>query len=346
MREESRYEAALAGDEIVIVSACSSAFFEYYLDLIESLDEVGLGERMTLGVIDLGMTPDQRLILASRGVRRIDASWPIDPPPAFASLDYFGFVAKPYLRELFPGYQLYLWLDADMWVQDASFFEHLCDNALAGRFAVASEADRDYRAPTLQLRAWMLNNYRRGYGLVEALRLSFTPIVNNSLAAAHVDAPHWAVWQRDYEQIVHRAQRLVAMDQLALQRALFSNDLPVALLPATDDWVCSRALPAWDRASQLFVTPGRTWSGKLPRVISVMHLTTPTRGKPFAVRDTRGGKGLRYLHRPGGHVARLVEGGIAVHSQPATMAGPPRADGVDRPAAQADFGKVRETGFR
>lgn len=346
MREENRVLAALPGDDVVIVSACSSAFFEYYLDLIESLDDVGLGERMTLGVVDLGMTPDQRLILASRGVKRIDATWPIDPPPAFASLDYFGFVAKPYLRELFPGYQLYLWLDADMWVQDASFFEHLCENARAGRFAVASEADRDYRAPTLKLRAWMLNNYRRGYGLGEALRLSFAPIVNNSLAAASVDAPHWAIWQRDYEQIVSRAQRLVAMDQLALQRALFSNDLPVALLPATDDWVCSRALPAWDRATQLFVTPGSTWSEKLPRVISVMHLTTPTRGKPFMVRDTRGGKGLRYLHRPGGHVARLVEGGVTARTQPTRTAGPPTESGQDLSPARAGITQIRETGIR
>ena len=308
MHEVSRVDDEVAPDEILIVSACSSGFFDYYLDLVESLDDVGLGGRMTLGVIDLGLTQEQHRALASRGIHLVEASWPIEPPPGLNSLDYFGFVAKPYLRELFPGYLLYLWLDADMWVQDGRFFDHLCENALAGRFAVAAEADRDYRAPSPQLRLWMLNNYRRGFGLAEALRLSFVPIVNNSLAAAHVDAPHWAIWQRDYEQLVSRAHRLVAMDQLSLQRTLFSNRLPVALLPATDDWVCTRALPAWDRATQLFVTPGSRWSGSSARAISVMHLTTPTRGKAFAIRDTRGNKSLRYLHRPGGHVARRIEG--------------------------------------
>ena len=298
-----------AVDRVVIISACSSAFFEYYLDLIESLDDVGLGQRTALGLVDLGLTPAQRQLLVQRGVRIVAATWPIEPPPAFASLDYFGFVAKPYLRELLPGYELYLWLDADMWVQNDAFFRHLCAGAAAGRFAVASEADRDYRAPTLKLRLWMLNNYRRGYGLARALRLVFAPIVNNSLAAAHVDAPHWAIWQRDYEQIVRGAGRLIAMDQLSLQRALFSNDLPVDLLPATNDWVCSRALPAWDRATHLFVTPGRAWSSAPHRVISVLHLTTPTRGRPFAIPDTGGGTSQRYLHRPGGHVARLIEGG-------------------------------------
>ena len=309
MPDQNRPATGGTPERVVIVSACSSAFFEYYLDLIESLDDVGLGQRATLGLVDLGLTEEQRRLLAHRGVRIVAATWPIEPPSKFASLDYFGFVAKPYLRELMPGYELYLWLDADMWVQDDAFFHHLCAGARAGRFAVASEADRDYRAPTLKLRTWMLNNYRRGYGLTQALRLSFAPIVNNSLAAAHVDAPHWAIWQRNYEQLVDRAQRLVAMDQLSLQCALFSNDLPVDLLPATDDWVCSRALPAWDRAAQLFVTPGRAWSGEPHRVISVMHLTTPTRGKPFAIRDTRGNVGQRYLHRPGGHVARRVESG-------------------------------------
>lgn len=310
MPDQSRPATGGTDDRVVIVSACSSAFFEYYLDLIESLDDVGLGQRVTLGLIDLGLEAGQRRLLEQRDVRITAARWPIEPPAAFAGLEYFGFVAKPFLRELFPGYQIYLWLDADMWVQDAIFFADLCAAAATGRFAVASEADRDYRAPTLKLRLWMVNNYRRGYGLAEALRLSFAPIVNNSLAAAHVDAPHWAIWQRDYRQLVRRARRLVAMDQLSLQRALFSEALPVALLPATDDWVCSRALPAWDRHTQLFVTPGRRWSAEPHRVISVMHLTTPTRGASFAIRDTRGGVTQRYLHRPGGHVARLIEAGV------------------------------------
>ena len=298
------------GDGVVIVSACSSAFFEYYLDLIESLDEVGLASRASLALIDLGLSNEQRRLLERRGVDIQSARWPIEPPAAFARLEFFGFVAKPFLRELFPGFEIYLWLDADMWVQDAVFFEDLCNGAAQGSFVVASEADRDYRAPSLKLRLWMFNNYRRGYGLTEALRMSAAPIVNNSLAAAHHDAPHWSVWQRDYRQLVSRARRLVAMDQLSLQRALFSNPLPVDLLPATDDWVCSRALPAWDRATQLFVTPGRRWSAEPHRVISVMHLTTPTRGRAFPIRDTKGGITQRYLHRPGGHVARLIEGGL------------------------------------
>lgn len=312
----SRPEPAIEARRIIAISACSSAFFEYYLDLIESLDDVGLGQAMTLGVIDLGLTPRQLAHLEARGVRRIAPNWPIVPPPALASLDHFGFVAKPYLRELCPGYELYLWLDADMWVQDAAFFDHLCNNALAGRFAVAAEADRDYRAPTLNFRLWLLNNCRRGYGLIEGLRLSFAPVINNSLAAAHVDAPHWEVWQRDFEQLVRGSRRLIAMDQLSLTRTLFRNDLPVALLPATDDWVCSRALPAWDKAAQQFVTPRRGWGDAPHRLISVLHLTTPTRGKAFEIQELRGGRSGRYLHRPGGHVARMIEGRPATSAQP------------------------------
>ena len=146
------------GDGVVIVSACSSAFFEYYLDLIESLDEVGLASRASLALIDLGLSNELRRLLERRGVDIQSARWPIEPPAAFARLEFFGFVAKPFLRELFPGFEIYLWLDADMWVQDAVFFEDLCNGAAQGSFVVASEADRDYRAPSLKLRLWMFNN--------------------------------------------------------------------------------------------------------------------------------------------------------------------------------------------
>jgi len=302
------------GQRVVAFSACSSAFFEYYLDLIESLDDVGLGGRMTHALFDLGLTPQQTEILNTRGVRILEPKWPVDPPAHQSSITFFGLAAKAYLREALPGFDVYCWLDADMWVQTAEFWDPLIDNANKGLFSTVMEEDPGYQN-NRQLQLWLLVNYRRGYGLPAALKLCSAPLINNAVAATRADAPHWSIWQSEYEQLVRRTQRLPGMDQLSLTATLYRRNQPVKLLPATYNWVCSRAIPLWDQKLQRFIAPDHpSGTSARRRQISVLHLTTPSRGKAFAVMDTDSlNRTRRYLHRPGGHVSRLLE-----HNQPAT----------------------------
>lgn len=292
----------LAHARSIVVSACSEAFFDYYLDLVETLCAVGLRNEFSLGLLDLGLNEQQIEIADAHGIERVVPQWPIQPPAHQASLEYFGFAAKAYLREFFPGYAMYVWMDADMWVQTPDFWEHLYPSAMRGLIAVPRESDSGYQRATMTFRAWMLANYRRGLGIPAAIRLSFAPIINNAIAAIRGDAPHWDVWQREYERMVQRSDRLPGIDQLALSSVIFRHRLPAALMPATDNWICSRGTPWWDPYGDRFVA-----GGDVMRPISVIHLTGPSRDRRHEVRTTDGRVVRKFLHRPDGHVARRLD---------------------------------------
>ncbi len=297
-----RPEPVIANARTIVVSACSGGFFDYYLDLVETLEKTGLRQEFTLGLLDLGLSESQVAITELHGIERIVPQWPIQPPPHQASLEYFGFAAKAYLREFFPGYALYVWMDADMWVQTPDFWEHLYPSAMRGLVAVPREADTGYQRTSLTFRMWTLANYRRGLGLPATARLAFAPIINNAIAAIRADAPHWDAWQHEYERMVAGSQRLPGIDQLALSSVIFRLGHPAALMPATDNWICSRGVPWWDPYRDRFVAAGDPM-----RPISVIHLTGPSRSRRHDVRTTDGRVIRKFLHRPDGHVARRLE---------------------------------------
>ena len=54
-------------------------------------------------------------------------------------------VARPFLPRHFPGYQMYLWIDADAWLQDWRAVELYCARRVASSLAITPEIDRAYK---------------------------------------------------------------------------------------------------------------------------------------------------------------------------------------------------------
>jgi len=52
--------------------------------------------------------------------------------------------ARPYLPKHFPGHAVYLWIDADAWVQDDTVLDIFVSGARRGMLAVVPEVDRGY----------------------------------------------------------------------------------------------------------------------------------------------------------------------------------------------------------
>lgn len=279
----------------VLVTACSGLFLDHYLDMLDSLADVGLSGQFDIGLIDLGMTAEQQTMLLARGIRIVPASWPIDPPLQQNALHLVAFAAKPFARDFFPGYQHYVWIDADMWAQTDEFWGALIAGADTHGVAVPIEVDAGYGPMTWRNRAWMLRHYVNTYGLFEALQIYQQPVVNNGLFALRADAPQWTFWQAQFKRMVARTQRALAIDQLALIAMCHLDKQEVALLDARHNWVCSLGTPQFDAALNKFVKPGPAG-----QVISVMHITSPSRGRKHSVHYSDGKIVAQYLHRPGG----------------------------------------------
>ncbi|MEZ5658184.1 MAG: hypothetical protein R3E83_06535 [Burkholderiaceae bacterium] len=319
----------------LLASAVSGAFFDAYHDLLDSLDALALSDEFAFGTIDLGLTGAQRTMLADRGAIIVTPAWPISPPSRQNRIEHLAHVARPFANRIFPGYSRYVWMDADMWLQDAGAWTALIEGADAIGMAAPSEDSPAYGPVPWPEHFWLMRRLLRAYGPMTMLRLMNRPMINSGMFALRGDAPQWQQWQQETHRVVRRTDRAIAADQIALFRLVHDARMKVSLLAPRHNWICSRALPVWDDRRAVFVTPQEPAA-----VITVMHNTTPSRHRRFSVATTSGQQLEMFLHRPAGHVEQALLGQDRAVSRPGTQAVPcaakaPAESATARPASAA-----------
>jgi hypothetical protein len=261
-----------AAGSLVIVSGADRGYFPLLQDTVLSVR--ALRPEAAVGVLDLGLAPDQRDWLDRQLVRVVEPGWDLDYPGRSRMPSTFkAQVARPFLPRHFPGFRTYLWLDADAWVQDWRAVDMYCAAASAGRLAIVPEIDRaykrHYKRPKWFGRTLAWKNYREAFGWRTADRLGRNPILNCGVFALLADAPHWAAWARVLALVLRRT-RFFFVEQTALNYVVFAERLPADLLPAYCNWMPGDAAPAFDPARGRFVEP---YTPHEP--IGVMHLAGP-----------------------------------------------------------------------
>jgi tetratricopeptide (TPR) repeat protein len=271
--------------DLAIVSAADSAFFAFLQDLVGSVRDRPEGRTVPFYVIDAGLAPTERATLAGRGVTVVEPAWPY---PVEAKGPQRALALRCRIPELFPGHGIYLWIDADVWVQDWSAVE-LFAAAAAGRgLALVAEVDRSF-----DLTTWAFEQCRRLYGPGLARHLWGKPLLNAGVFAARADAPHWAAWRQRVEEVLVATAADFDLDQTALNIVAHLDGPPAALLPPRCNWICHRALP-WTSAD------GQTLLDPEPphRPLGMVHMTAMTKRQPALVLQAIDGglkaRSLRY----------------------------------------------------
>jgi hypothetical protein len=254
---------------LVIVSGADTAYFPLLRDTVRSIR--ALRPDAAVGILDVGLDPPQREWLAPRVTHLVRPGWDIDfPDRAKTPEGRQAQFARPFLPRHFPGYETYLWIDADAWVQDWRAVELFAVAARYGKLAIVPEIDRaykrHYKRPKLFGLTLAWKNYREAFGWRVADRLGRNPMVNCGVFALRGDAPHWQVWARIMAQVARRT-RFFFVEQTALNYAIFAERMPVDFLPAYCNWMPGDAAPAFDAEQRVFVEP---FSPHEP--IGVMHL--------------------------------------------------------------------------
>jgi len=285
----------MSTDDLIVISAADGGYFPLLQDAVASVR--ALRAEVAVGVLDLGLAPEQAEWLARQGARIVRPGWDVDFPGRERTREAFkAQVARPFLPRHFPGYEMYFWLDADAWLQDWRVVELYCAAAGSDRLAITPEIDRAYKRHYKRPKLFGTNlawkNYREAFGWRAADRLGRNPMVNCGVFALHREAPHWQVWQRLIERVLQRTRFFYA-EQTALNYAIFAEKLPVNLLPAYCNWMVGDAAPAFDAGRGLFVEPFAPHEA-----IGVVHLAGPEqKSHVFRLARLDGGTvetGLRY----------------------------------------------------
>lgn len=239
-------------DNVAVVSAADAKFFDLLQGMIRSLRDKPQGRDLSLYVFDLGLTEAQRRWLLVQGAVLRD-------PESRKGSEGFppnlrAFLSSCRLPDVFPGHEVYLWIDADAWVQQWQAIDAFIRGALETGFAIVPETDPAYDAAMVeaaQQRSFAM------FGIPSLAGLRAGPL-NSGIFAGRADAPHWQPWQRLIAANLDRTNEpylLFLLGQTALTLACTESGLPTAVLPTVCNWLCHFAAPMVSQHGGVLVRP-------------------------------------------------------------------------------------------
>ncbi len=262
----------------IIITGCDSGYFGLAQSLVRSLRRFPALAHITLGFLDFGLDDAQRAWLAAQNVEVKPGGWDMDFPGREVwetTRPWFKiYLCRPHLRQHFPGYDVYCWLDADTWVQLPQAVEQLLAAAARGGLAASPEVDRSYVKFISRPGVWQLEADIATQCLGEELggRLRLAPSFNAGVFAMRHDAPHWEMWRHYMMLGLNRVDpqddnsRMV--EQVSFNAAVYLHAFPTHRFPSTYNWLACLALPYWDVSTNQFVEPAPPHAP-----IAIMHLS-------------------------------------------------------------------------
>jgi len=270
----------------IVVSGCDANHDPLAAELMASLQAIE-SRRFDIGFIRVGAVPPPASIAAiADRLATVLPSAPLGPNEGFQ----FAYDAiKPQLPELFPGYDVYVWLDGDTWVQNAVGIQQIVDAALLADVSLHSQGDPNYFT-CLAPDDYTLGVYDIAFGPEDRQRFARFPMVNGGVFGATARSPVWQAWKTtlaDVRTRLQRRERRYYSDQIPLHRLIYSGAITLHPLRAVNNWLVLHSLPRWDP------TTGRLTAPSLPyEEINILHLVGAAKTQTY----TLGGRAtsLRY----------------------------------------------------
>ena len=251
-REAARHRRTL------ICTASDARFFPLFEELLASLDAAALPDAWTLGVLDLGLNAAQRELLLARGAIVRTPGWhlPIAMPEATPPW-FCGFAARPYLPQIFAGFEVYVHIDADACVLRGDALLDYAEAAMGSEYAVVFEqfgpgvvvpfkqADGTIGYGLLNetsVRAAVESCYIGNFGS-EYAWCAREFICNNGVWAMRGDVPHWDTWARYLARALAQGPIHKLSEQQSMCLALLEGAVPVRRMPNTHNWNIAAQLP-------------------------------------------------------------------------------------------------------
>ncbi|HEU0117791.1 MAG TPA: hypothetical protein VFR09_04085, partial [Alphaproteobacteria bacterium] len=209
---------------------------------------------------------------------------------------YRAMTARPFLRDYFPGYDAYMWMDGDTWAQNLDALTTMLPAAASDdAIYIASEIDRDYLPYFQGSQPWEyhLKWYKAHFPDNIVHGIFPRPMLNTGVMALSPKSNVWTKWAETFGDCLKRIPQMsranFMSEQLSLNVALHTGNLPFKVMPSEFNWLTLYALPMVDE-NGVYVRP------TVPRTqISVMHITHSGKLKEQTLQKTAGGSIARAM---------------------------------------------------
>jgi hypothetical protein len=280
---------------VALVTASDPAYFSLLRGLVRSVRAAAASaaaDALSLCVIDLGLSDGERAWVEEHADHVADGRWDIEIPGGERSpRSLQGITCRPFLPRYFPGHEVYVWIDADAWVQEWTAVELLIRAAADGSIGVVPQLDRAYRVHYDQGRdrLWIYRRYLEAFGELAADVLSRHPMLNAGVFSMRAGSAGWAAWADLLGRGLRRTS--LAVDQTALNLMVYAGDVPAHFLPSSVNWMCLFASPVLENASGTLVHPMQPHD-----TLGIIHLVGPEpKAGPLTIDTTDGGSTSRWL---------------------------------------------------
>jgi len=283
----------------LVVTAAAESFTPLLRGLIGSLHQWADPPYTDIACFDLGLSDNSVNWVKKHARHVIPPEWdlPVDPALQIQKPHLRALTARPFLPRYFPGYDIYLWIDTDAWVQQRYAINRLVAAASGGAMAIAPEIHLSYRQ-TREGFQWRMGRLQAYFGEARIKQALWQPYFNAGVFALPARALHWQMWAQRFREGLTAMSGMLCCDQTALNYAIWTDGLPVAPLPATCNWLCHLARPTYDPRRQLLCEPMP--SG---RPIGIIHLSAVSKNPGTALPHTHSEKSadLRFPGRTERH---------------------------------------------
>ncbi len=263
--------------KLAFVSGSDSKYYPLLREWIESVRQFPQATEADICIIDAGLTAEQIEKLKPLVTKIVAPDWPCKLPESKIKGRTFlkSCVCRPFIPQIFPGYEIYFWMDADTWVQDWRGPELFIEGGRNGKIALTGQVDRAYprqaRVKWLwrwpwKVRSFYFSNARQAFSFNVARKLLPYHVLLAGAFALRADARHWKRWQELVVQTMKKG-KLFTAEQVSLGVMCYLEDYEFEILPAWTHWLCEFK-PNRNAENTLFLEP------YLPHnVIGILHLS-------------------------------------------------------------------------
>lgn len=196
--------------------------------------------------------------------------------------DWFKLLTeRPFMKDYFPGYDKYIWMDADTEVLSNDGIKNIIDACEDKDLAIAPEINESYVFKSskfgikkifksyYKISGWSFKNYRKYFSDRIGEDLFFKPLFNNGIFCLKSTSKIWDLWKTEYQGALNKAKTSygIKTDQLSLNKIIYENFEKISILDSTNNWLVSRSEKI-KRINNDFFTPS------FPnRKINILHYT-------------------------------------------------------------------------
>lgn len=249
----------------LIVSSADNKYFKLLLELINSLRSNSQSEEYEIAVLSINLSHENLKELNDLNIQYKEPIWNIKVPEyKILGRDHLKTqVSRFFLDEYFPGYENYIWMDSDMWVNSFEEFDLYRKGSEGKGFAITPQVDRAYHQLInikwfgpfpKKINSINYKNISKSISLKAGREYAGYATLNAGCFAYNKNYEGMSIIRKNL-QIASLKGRIFGSDQVALCLSVFRDKIEVELLPSYCNWMCDYHLPKFSEDLKKFVEP-------------------------------------------------------------------------------------------